>query len=57
MLILTRKSDESILIGDDVEVKILWVKGNKVRIGIDAPDDVDIFREEVYDKIQDEQKG
>lgn len=50
MLILTRQVLESLLIGDDVVVKVLGVKGNQVRIGIDAPDDVDVVREELLDR-------
>jgi carbon storage regulator len=52
MLILTRKAGESILIGDDIEIKLLSVKGHQARIGINAPDDVDIWREEIYDQVQ-----
>lgn len=51
MLVLTRKSNQSIMIGDDIEVKILGVSGDKVRIGISAPDSVSVFREEVFEKI------
>ena len=54
MLILTRKVGESLLIGDDVSVIVLGVKGNQVRIGIDAPKSVSVHREEIYNKIQDE---
>ena len=52
MLILTRKEDESLFIGDDVEIIILGVKGNQVRIGINAPKDIDVHREEVYRRIK-----
>jgi len=48
MLVLTRKTNQSIMIGDDIEVSILSVAGDKVRIGIDAPRDVPVFRKEVY---------
>jgi len=48
MLVLTRKTNQSIMIGDDIEVSILSVAGDKVRIGIDAPRDVAVFRKEVY---------
>ena len=48
MLVLTRKTNQSIMIGDDIEVSILSVAGEKVRIGIDAPRDVAVFRQEVY---------
>ena len=47
MLILTRKARESLLIGDDVTVTVLAVKGNQVRIGIEAPDEVGVYREEL----------
>jgi len=57
MLILTRNPGESIKIGDDIEVRLLSVEGNKARIGIGAPDDVDIWREEIYDNIQKEQES
>lgn len=49
MLVLTRKSEESIIIGDDVEVMVLGVSGDKVRIGITAPREVEVFRKEVKD--------
>jgi carbon storage regulator len=52
MLILSRKTDEAIRIGDEVTVTILSVKGKQVRIGIDAPADVPVHREEIYDRIQ-----
>ena len=52
MLILTRRVGESLLIGDDVVVNVLGVKGNQVRIGVDAPKDVTVHREEIYDRIQ-----
>jgi carbon storage regulator len=48
MLVLTRKTNQSIMIGDDIEVSILSVAGDKVRIGIDAPRDIAVFRKEVY---------
>ncbi len=56
MLILTRRTAESIKIGDDVTVTILDVKGNQVRIGINAPKDVEVHREEIYDRIQRERE-
>ena len=52
MLILTRRVGESLIIGDDVVVNILGVKGNQVRIGVDAPKEVPVHREEIYDRIQ-----
>jgi carbon storage regulator len=54
MLVLTRKSNQSIMIGDDVEVSVLAIMGEKVRIGIQAPRDVPVFRKEVYLEIQEE---
>jgi carbon storage regulator len=56
MLVLTRKSNQSIMIGDDIEVSVLAIVGEKVRIGIQAPRDVPVFRKEVYLEIQDEQR-
>jgi carbon storage regulator len=52
MLVLTRKSNQSIMIGDDIEVSVLSVVGDKVRIGIHAPQDVAVFRTEIYVEIQ-----
>jgi len=54
MLVLTRKSNQSIMIGDDIEVTVLAIMGEKVRIGIQAPRDVPVFRKEVYLEIQQE---
>jgi carbon storage regulator len=54
MLVLTRKSNQSIMIGDDIEVSVLAIMGEKVRIGIQAPRDIPVFREEVYLEIQQE---
>jgi carbon storage regulator len=54
MLVLTRKSNQSIMIGDDIEVSVLAVMGEKVRIGIAAPREVPVFRTEVYLEIQQE---
>jgi carbon storage regulator len=55
MLVLTRKTNQSIMIGDDVEVSVLSVVGEKVRIGIQAPHDVPVFRTEIYLEIQRQQ--
>jgi carbon storage regulator len=57
MLVLTRKSNQSIMIGDDIEVSVLSIMGEKVRIGIQAPRDVPVFRNEVYLEIQQDQVG
>ena len=54
MLILTRRVGESLMVGDDVTITVLGVKGNQVRIGVNAPKDVAVHREEIYSKIQDE---
>jgi len=54
VLVLTRKSNQSIMIGDDIEVSVLSVMGEKVRIGIQAPRDIPVFRKEVYLEIQEE---
>ena len=56
MLILTRRVGETIMIGDDVRVTVLDVKGNQVRIGITAPKDVTVHREEIYKRIQAEKE-
>lgn len=57
MLILTRRVGENITIGDDIVVTILGVKGNQVRVGINAPRDVEVHRDEVYERIQREERG
>ena len=54
MLVLTRKSNQSIMIGDEIEVSVLSIMGEKVRIGIRAPRDIPVFRKEVYLEIQQE---
>jgi carbon storage regulator len=56
MLVLTRKSNQSIMIGDDIEVSVLAIMGEKVRIGIQAPRDIPVFRNEVYLEIQQERQ-
>ena len=55
MLVLTRKSNQSIMIGDDIEISVLAIMGEKVRIGIEAPRSVPVFRREVYVEIQEDQ--
>jgi carbon storage regulator len=57
MLILTRRGGESVIIGDDVKITVLAVRGNQVRLGIDAPKDVSVHREEIYERIQNEKDG
>lgn len=53
MLILTRKVNESLIVGDNITITVLGVKGNQVRIGVDAPKDVAVHREEIYQRISD----
>jgi len=57
MLILTRRNGEVLKIGDDIDVTVLAVTGNQVRVGISAPRDVAVHREEIYQKIKQEQTG
>lgn len=57
MLILTRRVGETLMIGDEVTVTVLGVKGNQVRIGITAPKDVSVHREEIYQRIQDDDEA
>jgi carbon storage regulator len=57
MLILTRRVGETVMIGNDVTVTILGVKGNQVRVGINAPKNVAVHREEIYERIKREQHG
>jgi len=52
MLILTRAIDQTIKIGDSIQVTVLGVRGNQVRLGIDAPKEVDVHREEIYERIK-----
>lgn len=54
MLILTRRTGESLMIGDDVKVTVLGIKGNQTRIGVAAPKNVGVHREEIYERIQKE---
>lgn len=56
MLVLSRHRDESIMIGDDIVVTIVDIRGDKVRLGIDAPQDVPVHRQEVYEAIQRENR-
>ena len=57
MLILTRRTGETVMIGDEVTLTVLGVKGNQVRIGINAPKNVPVHREEIYKRIQREMNG
>ncbi|TCP26032.1 carbon storage regulator CsrA [Scopulibacillus darangshiensis] len=54
MLVLTRKTNQSFMIGDDIEVQILGIDGDQIKIGIQAPKDIDIHRKEIYLSIQEE---
>ena len=57
MLILTRRVGETVMIGDEVAVTVLGVKGNQVRIGVNAPKNVSVHREEIYERIKKEEGG
>lgn len=57
MLILTRRVGETLMIGDEVTVTVLGVKGNQVRIGVNAPKEVSVHREEIYERIKSEKTG
>jgi len=57
MLILTRRVGETLMIGDEVTVTVLGVKGNQVRVGVNAPKEVAVHREEIYDRIKKEQEA
>ena len=54
MLVLTRKSGESLIIGENIEITIVSVRGNQVKIGVQAPEDVSVYRKELYERIKQE---
>jgi len=56
MLVLTRKLGETIVIGDDIVIKVVDIHGKQIRLGIEAPSEITIFRGEIYDRIQEEKK-
>lgn len=57
MLVLTRKPNQSVIIGNDIEITIVEVRGDQVRLGINAPKDISVHRREVYDAIQQQKKA
>jgi len=57
MLILTRRMGESLMIGDEVSITVVGVKGNQIRIGIEAPKTISIHREEIYERIKEEKEN
>lgn len=57
MLILTRRKAESLIIADNIKITVLGIKGNQVRLGIDAPKEISVHREEIYQRIQDEKNA
>lgn len=57
MLVLTRKPGEGIVVGDDISIKVIEIKGGAIRIGIDAPRDKKIYRQEIYDRIVEENRN